>query len=67
MTDKERNSDNQWDKVDDFKWLKAGHSPNWSTFPDGSGLGEDVWTKVVPGRPGASVSETLAKVGVPRK
>lgn len=66
-TDKDRNSDNQWDKVDDFKWLKAGHSPNWSTLPEGSGLGEDVWTKVVPGRPGASVSETLAKVGVPRK
>jgi tubulin-specific chaperone C len=67
MTDKERNSDNQWDQVDDFKWLKAGQSPHWSTLSEDLRLGEDVWTKIVPGQPGASVGETLAKVGLPRK
>ena len=25
---------NQWKLVDDFDWLKASHSPNWSVLPD---------------------------------
>ena len=24
-----------WDQVDDFNWLKAEHSPNWSTLQRG--------------------------------
>ena len=24
-----------WDKVDDFKWLRAEHSPNWNTLQPG--------------------------------
>lgn len=26
---------NQWDQIDDFKWLKAEQSPNWSILPEG--------------------------------
>ncbi|ODA75915.1 hypothetical protein RJ55_08556 [Drechmeria coniospora] len=66
MTESEGNTENQWDQVDDFKWLKAGHSPNWTVLPDEEVLDADVWTKIVPGQPGASVQETLAKVGLPR-
>ena len=25
---------NQWDQIDDFKWLKAEQSPNWSILPE---------------------------------
>ncbi|OAQ96000.1 hypothetical protein LLEC1_03849 [Akanthomyces lecanii] len=64
MTEADKAAENQWDQVDDFKWLKAGHSPNWTTMSDAQILSNDVWTKVVPGQPGASVDETLAKLGI---
>jgi len=67
ITEAEKSGENQWNQVDDFKWLKASESPHWTTLSEGSRLGEDVWTKIVPGQPGASVKETLAKVGIPRK
>ncbi|QUC23168.1 uncharacterized protein UV8b_07409 [Ustilaginoidea virens] len=59
--------ENQWDKVDDFKWLKAGQSPNWRALSDAETLDDTVWTKVVPGQPGKSVEETLKEVGVSRQ
>ncbi|RDA86360.1 hypothetical protein CP532_4338 [Ophiocordyceps camponoti-leonardi (nom. inval.)] len=67
VTEVESTTENQWDQVDDFKWLKAGHSPNWTTLSEAQALGEEIWTKVVPGMPGASVEETLKKVGLPRR
>ncbi|KAL1654359.1 hypothetical protein SLS61_002959 [Didymella pomorum] len=30
-----RTVQNQWDQIDDFKWLKAEQSPNWSILPEG--------------------------------
>lgn len=66
MTEADRDDENQWDQVDDFKWLKADHSPNWSTLSESETLGNEIWEKVVPGQPGASVEETLQKVGIPR-
>jgi len=38
---------NHWDKVDDFKWLKADASPNWSILPESKRLPEDFWTKTI--------------------
>ncbi|UNI17515.1 hypothetical protein JDV02_003853 [Purpureocillium takamizusanense] len=67
MTEADAAVENQWDQVDDFKWLKAGHSPNWTTLSQHQVLPDDVWTRVVPGQPGASVAETLRKVGIPRR
>lgn len=64
MTEADRSVDNQWDQVDDFKWLKAGASPNWKILPETERLDNDAWTKVVPGQPGASVDETLEKIGI---
>lgn len=26
--------ENQWDQIDDFKWLRAEQSPNWSILPE---------------------------------
>lgn len=67
MTEADKATENQWDRVDDFKWLKAGHSPNWTTMGEEQILDDEIWTKVVRGRPGSSVDETLAKVGISPK
>lgn len=55
---------NQWDQVDDFKWLKAEHSPNWSILPDEQRLKEEVWTTIVPGGPGVGLDDILRKIGI---
>ena len=55
---------NQWDQVDDFKWLKAEHSPNWSELPGEQRLKEDIWTAVVPGGPGVGLDDILKKIGI---
>jgi hypothetical protein len=65
MTTQETPVQNQWDRVDDFKWLKAEHSPNWSTLPDEEKLKEEVWTDVVPGGPGVGLEDILKKIHLP--
>lgn len=35
VTDGLKQVKNQWDQIDDFKWLKAEQSPNWSILPEG--------------------------------
>ncbi|KAF7943238.1 hypothetical protein EAE96_011169 [Botrytis aclada] len=55
---------NQWDQVDDFKWLKAEHSPNWSILPEEERLKEEIWTDVIPGGPGVGLDDILKKVGL---
>lgn len=67
VTEAEKSTENQWDQVDDFKWLKADHSPNWTTLAEDEMLADELWRKVVPGQPGVSVEETLKKLGIPRR
>ena len=55
---------NHWDQVDDFKWLKAEHSPNWSILPETERLQEEVWTTVDPGGQGMGLDDILKKVGI---
>ncbi|OWO97966.1 tubulin-specific chaperone c [Marssonina coronariae] len=55
---------NQWDQVDDFKWLKAEPSPNWSILPEAEILKEDVWTDIVPGGPGIGLEDILRRIGL---
>ncbi|KAI5467069.1 tubulin binding cofactor C-domain-containing protein [Mariannaea sp. PMI_226] len=64
-TEADQAIENQWDQVDDFKWLKADHSPNWAILPEEERLSNELWTKVVPGAPGVSVDESLKKLGIP--
>jgi hypothetical protein len=54
---------NQWNQVDDFKWLKAEHSPNWSIIPEEQRLNEDTWA-TVPGGPGVGLEDILKVVGI---
>jgi tubulin-specific chaperone C len=64
MTETEESKENQWDQVDDFKWLKTDPSPNWSILPEINRVPEEVWTKSVPGEPGVGLDDILKKVGV---
>lgn len=61
---------NQWDRVDDFGWLKAEPSPNWRRLA-GEGEGgtdytvpEDFWTTTVKGGPALSTQDILRKAGI---
>lgn len=56
--------ENQWDRVDDFKWLKADHSPNWSVLPEEERLEGAFWTDEVSGKTEASAQEILKKAGI---
>ncbi|KAB8293204.1 hypothetical protein EYC80_007544 [Monilinia laxa] len=55
---------NQWDQVDDFKWLKVEHSPNWSILPEEERLKEEIWKNVVPGEPGVGLDDILKRIGL---
>ncbi|CAZ85520.1 unnamed protein product [Tuber melanosporum] len=37
---------NLWDQVDDFKWLKSGHSPNWEVMGEKERIGRGEWEDV---------------------
>jgi len=53
--------------VDDFKWLKAEHSPNWSILSENDVLGEKIWSDVVPGGPGVGLEDILKEVGIAKR
>jgi hypothetical protein len=42
----EAQASNQWDQVDDFKWLKAEQSPHWSILAEESRVKDEVWRDV---------------------
>ena len=56
---------NQWDQVQDFKWLKAERSPNWSTLAPEDAAPDETWRNIIPRGPGYSVDDILKAVGVP--
>ena len=64
LTGEDEGVENLWRSVDDFKWLRAEASPNWSVLPEGERVAEGVWREVVPGGPKVGVEEILGAVGV---
>ncbi|KAJ9647331.1 hypothetical protein H2199_002318 [Coniosporium tulheliwenetii] len=64
VTEAEKGKENLWESVDDFKWLKNEQSPNWSILPKEDRIKEEVWTELVPGKPGVGVEEILKATGV---
>jgi len=58
---------NQWDQVDDFKWLKPEHSPNWSILPAEERLKDEIWTDAVAGGPGVGLEDIFKKIGLPKR
>ena len=55
---------NRWDRVDDFKWLKATPSPHWRLLAGSEGADESVWTDLVPGGSGRGLKDILRAAGV---
>ncbi|KAI5921995.1 tubulin binding cofactor C [Camillea tinctor] len=55
---------NQWDQVDDFKWLKTEPSPHWSVLPADQRIEPDTWKYTVCGNPSVNTDDILRKVGV---
>jgi hypothetical protein len=40
------NVQNLWNQVDDFKWLKSEHSPNWKVIAEGERVPRQGWEEV---------------------
>ncbi|KAI4693079.1 uncharacterized protein J4E88_001450 [Alternaria novae-zelandiae] len=57
-------SPNQWDQIDDFKWLKAEPSPHFSLLPEAGRISEDAWNEGIPGNENESLDDTLKAFGV---
>ncbi|KAK4540900.1 hypothetical protein LTR36_008842 [Oleoguttula mirabilis] len=66
LTDGEKEAKNQWNQVDDFKWLRSEPSPNWRVLDMPHRVRDGVWRDVVPGGPEAGVEEILKAVNVAR-
>jgi len=64
VTERDKDIKNLYDQVDDFKWLKAEHSPNWSVLDADNRIKDEVWKEVVPGSPKSGVEEILNAVGL---
>ncbi|KAH6873099.1 tubulin folding cofactor C [Alternaria rosae] len=52
-------SQNQWDQIDDFKWLKAEPSPHFNLLPEAERISEDAWNEKLPGGENESPDDTL--------
>lgn len=64
---------NQWDRVDDFGWLKAEPSPNWARLAaagdevaegEDHAVPEDFWTCTIKGGPHLSTQDILRQAGI---
>ena len=53
-----------WDQVNDFNWLKAGHSPNWSVLDLASRFGADQWNIIQSLNEGDPVDTVLNTLNV---
>jgi len=65
VSDANKPAQDRWDQVDDFKWLKAGSSPNWSILPDEERIKESLWVDYVSHTWHKSCSAVLETFGVP--
>lgn len=64
MVEADAKVENQWEKVDDFKWLRNEQSPNWSILEEGQRLKEEVWKGIGPEGSGSNVDAALKAVGI---
>lgn len=67
LTENQSPSGNQWNQVDDFKWLKAEASPNWRTITseeDRAWVPAWFWETTVRGGPSLSTNDILRAAGL---
>ncbi|KAF2176394.1 TBCC-domain-containing protein [Zopfia rhizophila CBS 207.26] len=57
-------SQNQWDQIDDFKWLKSEPSPHFSILSDSNRVKDEVWEDIVPGGHNVSLDDVLRAVTI---
>ncbi|KAL9048554.1 MAG: hypothetical protein Q9162_007661 [Coniocarpon cinnabarinum] len=57
-------TENKWDQVEDFKWLRSEPSPNWEVLPESQRVEARTWTELVPGGPDHGLEDILKAVGV---
>ncbi|EME39787.1 hypothetical protein DOTSEDRAFT_74627 [Dothistroma septosporum NZE10] len=65
-TEEDKDIDNKWSNVDDFKWLRNEQSPHWSPLDPSKRVAEKVWKDVVPGGHDLSIENILDAVNVPK-
>ena len=65
LNEGDKQIENQWQNVDDFKWLRSDPSPNWSVLDESRRVKADVWKNVVPGGPRLGVEDILKAVKLP--
>ena len=56
---KDSGREDLWNQVDDFKWLKVEHSPNWDLLGPEDSVLDDTWREIVPGGPGWTLDDIL--------
>lgn len=64
MTPDMSQSPNQWNQIDDFKWLKAEPSPHFTILPENERIPENAWTHLVPETSETSLHDTLKALHV---
>lgn len=64
MTPDMAQSENQWNQIDDFKWLKAEQSPHFTILPEPERVAEEVWKNVLSSGDDVSLDAILKDVGV---
>ncbi|KAL5359745.1 tubulin binding cofactor C-domain-containing protein [Aspergillus floccosus] len=57
-------SQDRWNQVEDFKWIKPEPSPNWSLISQEDAVPEQVWAEIVPGGPGWSLDDILRAINI---
>lgn len=65
-TESQHGTNNKFDQVDDFNWLKAEQSPHWRILPTEERTKEAVWKDIVPDGKDISVDDILKATRVIR-
>ena len=55
---------NLWNQIDDFKWLKAEPSPNWSIQPTEDLVPGETWQQVISGNSRGKLDDLLSATKV---
>jgi tubulin-specific chaperone C len=64
MTRELRKIMNNWDQIDDFKWLKAEPSPHFRLLDSQQLVLSQIWIDIAPGGSKSSAKSILEAVGI---
>ena len=55
---------NEWDQVQDFKWLKPEQSPNWKNLEPSKRVPNHIWKAISSSPPSHTLRDILLIVGI---